>query len=53
MSSNHDRPALIVIDVQEGSFAIPGFKIDGPTEFLARVSALISTGCLGSLSGSG
>ena len=43
MPSNHDRPALLVIDVQEGSFTIPGATIDGPIEFLSRVSGLISS----------
>ena len=43
MTSKHDRPALLVIDVQEGSFTIPGAKIDGTTEFLSRVSDLISS----------
>ena len=42
MPSNHDRPALLVIDVQEGSFTIPGAKIDGTGEFLSRVADLIS-----------
>ncbi len=43
MTSKHDRPALLVIDVQEGSFTIPGAKIGGTTEFLSRVSDLISS----------
>lgn len=33
--------ALLIIDVQEGMFSIPGFELHEPEAFLARVSELI------------
>lgn len=37
----NDQTALLVIDVQKGSFCIPGVEIHQPEKFLLRVSALI------------
>lgn len=40
MTLPYENPALLVIDVQEGSFAIPGTEIEQPQAFLSMVSEL-------------
>ena len=35
------RSALLIIDIQEGMFSIPGFDVHEPRAFLARVAGLI------------
>lgn len=42
MISEEDCSALLVIDIQEGCFFIPGVSIHEPNEFLSCVSHLIS-----------
>jgi nicotinamidase-related amidase len=36
------RSALLIIDIQEGMFSIPGFDVHEPHAFLSRVAALIA-----------
>jgi len=43
MTLFYDNPALLIIDVQEGSFSISGSEIDQPETFLSRVSKLASS----------
>ena len=42
MPPTNEREALLVIDVQEGLFSIPGLEMHEPTQFLSRVSQLIA-----------
>ena len=42
MAVSDESPALLIIDVQEGMFSIPGFQLHEPAAVLSRISGLLS-----------